>query len=116
MKWLQDNPVREVDCKAFLFAEVKKLRDILLRLQEQATESAPTRTSKWQGTVPYLRITTCLTKDHVKHLFLNRANARTPKEIDGRNSESRYVSWLAAFCATPNDHVTNLLISSSTGL
>jgi hypothetical protein len=50
MKWLQDNPVCEVDSKAFLFAEVKKLRDILLRLQEQATESAPTRTSKWRGT------------------------------------------------------------------
>lgn len=28
MKWLQDNPVRDVDCKAFLFAEVKKLRNI----------------------------------------------------------------------------------------
>ena len=89
MKWLEDNPVREDECKVFLFAEVKKLRNILLRLQEQATESQATGTSKWRGTVPYLRVIMCLTDDHVKHLFLNRANARTRQEVDGRNSESR---------------------------
>jgi hypothetical protein len=89
VEWLHENPVRESDCnKAFLFAEVEKLRNILLRLQVQATESAPS-TSKWRGNVPYLRVIMCLTDDHVKHLFLNRANARTRQELDGRNSENR---------------------------
>ena len=89
VQWLHENPVRESDCKSFLFAEVEKLRNILLRLQVQATESAPTGTSKWRGNVPYLRVIMCLTDDHVKHLFLNRANARTRQELDGRNSENR---------------------------
>ena len=88
MTWLHDNPVREGDCQAFLSAEVEKLRNILHRLQEQAAESAPT-TSKWRGNVPYLRIIMCLTDDHVKHLFINRANVRTRQEVDGRNSENR---------------------------
>jgi hypothetical protein len=88
MTWLHDNPVREGDCQAFLSAEVEKLRNILHRLQEQAAESAPT-TSKWRGNVPYLRVIMCLTDDHVKHLFINRANVRTRQEVDGRNSENR---------------------------
>lgn len=49
VQWLHENPVRESDCKSFLFAEVEKLRNILLRLQVQATESAPTGTSKWRS-------------------------------------------------------------------
>jgi hypothetical protein len=88
IKWLQDNPVREGDCKAF-FSEIEKLRNILLQLQEQATELALAVTSKWQGTVPYLRVIMCLTDDHVKHLFANRANTRTRQELDGRNGKNR---------------------------
>jgi hypothetical protein len=52
------------------FAEVEKLCNILVRLQEQATESAPTGTSKWRGNITYLCVIMCLTDDHVKHLFL----------------------------------------------
>ncbi len=89
LKWLQDNPVCKGNCKAFLFAEVKKLQNILLRLQEQATELTPTGASKWQRTVPYLCVIMCLTDYHVKHLFVKRASARTCQEVDGRNSENR---------------------------
>jgi hypothetical protein len=87
MMWLQDNPVCEGNCKALLFAKDKKLQNILLRLQEQATESAPIGASKWQCPILYLRVITCLTDDRVKHLFVNRANTRTWQETDGRISE-----------------------------
>ena len=89
IEWLHNNPVREGSCKAFLFAEIEKLRNILQRLQEQAVESAPTGSSKWRGSIPYLRIIMCLTDDQVKHLFINRANTRTRQEVDERNNENR---------------------------
>lgn len=91
MEWLQAHPVCEVQCIAFLVAEVKKLRDVLNRMNEQALESMPTGMGKWRGSIPYLRVIMCLTDDNVKNLYLNRANVRTRQEIDGRNSENRYV-------------------------
>ncbi len=55
--------------------------------------------TKWQGTVLYLCIIVCLTDDHVKHRFLNRANVRKRHKFDGRNSDNRWVSY----CVTAVD-------------
>jgi hypothetical protein len=89
--WLEQNPVHEKSCIEFLVSEVAKLKDILVRLQQQETDLSTTGGggAKWRGTVPYLRVIMCLTDDQVKRLFLNRANVRTRYELDGRNSENR---------------------------
>ena len=89
MEWLESNPVREDDCKAFIAAEVGRLRVTLERLQQQACESAPAGAGKWQGNVPYLRVILCLTDDDVKQLFLRRADAMSRQELDARNSNNR---------------------------
>jgi hypothetical protein len=91
IEWLEQNPVRENDCIEFLISEVTKRCDILVRLHQQETDlsTGGGGGTKWRGTVPYLRVIMCLTDDNVKHLFLNRANARTRLELDGRNSENR---------------------------
>jgi hypothetical protein len=88
MQWLYDNPVRESDCKAFLVAEVTKLRDTLDRMNKQAAESAEIGTANWRRSIPHLHVSMCLTDDNVKRLYINRANAKTRQEVDGRNSEN----------------------------
>jgi hypothetical protein len=88
-EWLEQNPVREGNCIEFLTDEVAKLRDILVRAQQQENELTSPGGRKWRGTVPFLRVIMCLTDDHVKYLFLNRANVRTRHELDARNSEDR---------------------------
>ena len=91
IEWLERYPIRESTCIAFLNGEVEKLRGILIRAQQQEADlsSASRVRTNWRGTVPYLRVILCLTDDNVKRLFLNRANARTRYELDGRNSENR---------------------------
>jgi hypothetical protein len=91
IEWLEQNPIREYNCIQFLRCEVAKLRDILARVQQQEADlsSASRVRTNWRGTVPYLCVILCLTDDNVKRLFLNRANARTRQELDGRNSEHR---------------------------
>jgi hypothetical protein len=100
--WLERNPIHDVADIAFLTKEVRRVQDVLTRAQlAQApegnnrgfSESATTVMSRrnWRGSIPYLRIIMCLTHDHVKSLFLDRANARSRQEIDGRNCENRYV-------------------------
>ena len=91
MEWLESNPVREDDCKAFIAAEVGRLRVTLEQLQQQACESAPAGGGKWRGNVPYLCVILCLTDDDVKQLYLRRADAMTRQELDTRNSNFRYV-------------------------
>jgi hypothetical protein len=78
--WLEQNPVREKSCTEFLVSEVAKLKDILVRFQQQETDLSTAGGgggAKWRGTVPYLCVKMCLTDDQVKRLFLNRANVRT---------------------------------------
>jgi hypothetical protein len=38
----------------------------------------------------------CLTDDQVQRLYLNWANVRTRYELDGRNSENRWVLLLVS--------------------
>ena len=78
--WLHDNPVRESDCKAFLVAEVTKLRDTLDRMNKQAAESAELGTANWRGSIPYLRVIMSLTDDNVKRLYINRAMQRLDRK------------------------------------
>jgi hypothetical protein len=102
--WLERNPIREAADIAFLTKEVRRVQDVLTRAQSApAPPEAPTVATNgsgrnWRGSIPYLRIIMCLTRDHVKSLFLDRANTRSRHEIDARNSENRYVErgllWL----------------------
>jgi hypothetical protein len=97
MEWLQANTVRDPCDIAFLATEVMRLRDVLERalLMQQANVELSTPGGagggrNWRGAVPYLRVIMCLTQDHVKCLFLTRANTRTRQEIDEQNSETRW--------------------------
>lgn len=94
--WLQQNPVRNEADIEFLTKEVARVRDILVRAQQQEQEGEllPSTVStgggrSWRGVVPYLRVIMCLTQDHVKSLFLTRANVLTRQELDGRRNENR---------------------------
>ncbi len=96
MEWLQVNPIRDPHDVEFLTNKVLRLRNVLERAQltQQQGTSAESNSGSvsgrsWRGPVPYLRVIMCLTQDNVKCLFLTRANIRTRREIDGRNSNSR---------------------------
>jgi hypothetical protein len=97
LEWLQQNPVRELADIDFLTNEVTRVQEVLRRAAQQQVpqqgESSTTTTSgggrNWRGSVPYLRLIMCLTQDHVKCLFLARADTRSRHELDARNSESR---------------------------
>ena len=98
LEWLERNPVCEVADVSFLKNEVRRVQDVLVRAQRlqqenhhfQGATSDSGGRRNWRGPIPYLRIIMCLTQDHVKSLFLNRANTRTRQELDARNSETRY--------------------------
>jgi hypothetical protein len=98
--WLEENPMREKSCIEFLVSEVAKLKDILVKLQQQETDlsKAGGGGAKWQGTVLYLGVIMCLIDDQIKRLFLNRANGRTRHELDGCNSENRLLLLLVSGC------------------
>jgi hypothetical protein len=96
MEWLEQNTIREEKDIEFLTNEVSRLCVVLERAQQQTrttTELVSTNAGgsgrNWRGAVPYLRIIMSLTQDHVKRLFLTRANVRTRQELDARNSETR---------------------------
>jgi hypothetical protein len=96
MEWLQQNPVRNEADIEFLTKEVARVHDILVRAQQQQQDSEllPSTVStgggrNWRGVVPYLRVIMCLTQDHVKSLFLTRADVLTRQQLDARNNESR---------------------------
>ena len=81
--------MREKSCIEFLVCKVAKLKDILVRLQQQDTDlfTAGGGGVKWQGTVPHLCVIMCHTDDQVKRLISNRENVRTRHELDGKNSK-----------------------------
>ena len=92
MEWLEQNTMREEKDIEFLTVEVSRLCDVLERAQQHTVESSVSASSggrNWRGMIPYLRIIMCLTQDSVKSLFLIRANARTRRELDARNSKTR---------------------------
>ena len=107
IEWLERYPITCIDDIRFLTGEVLRVRDTLLRKQQEELQereqhlslgggnSATTRGGHWRGFIPYLRIILCLTQDAVKRLFLTRADARSRAELDARNSDSRYVSLLS---------------------
>jgi hypothetical protein len=101
IEWLQQNPVRDNVDIDFLTKEVARVRNVLVRAQQQQETNelsvAITRTippsniggQSLRGNVPYLRVIMCLTQDRVKSLFLTRANIPTRQELDARRNESR---------------------------
>jgi len=100
IEWLQQNPVRENADIDFLTKEVARVRDVLVRAQQQqetsdllaaCSSNLPSNIGgrSWRGNVPYLRVIMCLTQDRVKSLFLTRANIPTRQELDARRNESR---------------------------
>ena len=104
-EWLEHNPVRDQQDIEFLRTEVSRLCGICERAAQQSRSSSgilmlsggsAAGGRNWRGPVPYLRVIMALTQDNVKSLFLTRANVRTRQELDGRNSENRYVRTRAS--------------------
>ncbi|KAI2510573.1 hypothetical protein MHU86_3841 [Fragilaria crotonensis] len=96
IEWLERNPIHNVADIEFLTNEVFRLRDLLIRAQQQQGSNSITGSTaggggggNWRGSVPYLRVIMCLTQDDVKRLFLARANTRSRQELDARNSQIR---------------------------
>ena len=102
VEWLERNPICEPADIAFLTKEVRRVQDVLIRAQLASAHEGNNRipgtgvatngsgsTRNWRGPIPYLRVIMCLTFDHVKSLFLDRANAQTRHKIDARNSNNR---------------------------
>jgi hypothetical protein len=94
LEWLEHNPIRNVADVEFLTNEVLRLRDLLVRAQQQLGHESGTAGSdgqrggrNWQGIVPYLCIIMCFTQDDVKSPFLARANTRSRQELDARDSD-----------------------------
>jgi hypothetical protein len=100
IEWLLQNPVRNNRDIDFLTNEVARVRDVLVRAQQQRETSReleeisgvpPSNIGgrSWRGNIPNLRVIMRLTQDRVKSLFLTRADILTQKELDARHNESR---------------------------
>ncbi len=99
LDWLNHNPIQDVVDIEFLTNEVLRLRDFLIRAQQQHGIGSGTRDyySKWrtrrmkemERTVPYLCVIMSLTQDDDKCLFLARAKTRSRQELDAHNSAIR---------------------------
>ena len=87
IEWPERNPIHNVADIEFLTNEVFRLRDLLIRAQQQQGSYSITGSTaggggggNWRGSVPYLRVIMCLTQDDAKRLFLARANTRSRQE------------------------------------
>jgi hypothetical protein len=94
LEWLERNPIHDVADIAFLTNDVFRLRDLLIRAQQQQGVANSTTGSggggNWRRSIlPYLCVIMCLTQDDVKSLFLARANTRLLQELDAHNSQVR---------------------------
>ena len=101
LQWLlQAYPIQHATDILFLRREVLRLTEVLERTaaEQQQQEQQEllglgslgvSRGGQWRGSVPFLRLTLCLTQDDIKHAFLTRARARSRQELDARNLENR---------------------------
>jgi hypothetical protein len=92
MEWLDAHPVSGTADVAFLRREVSRVTDLWHANVAEEGKQADEVTlfnKTWRGAVPYLRLIMCLIQDDVKALYLARADRRSRRQLDGRNSEQR---------------------------
>eukprot|EP00977_Amphora_coffeiformis_P003886 scaffold770_cov76-Amphora_coffeaeformis.AAC.1 len=90
LDWLKAHPLNEEDDLSFLDKERTRLERVLQAAAQEADVSANlTRAGQWRGPVPALRLAHCLIEDDIKTVFLRRNDARTRRDLDDRNSETR---------------------------
>eukprot|EP00977_Amphora_coffeiformis_P017828 scaffold5960_cov141-Amphora_coffeaeformis.AAC.1 len=90
MDWLKSNPITAENDLLFIKNEASRIRTMVEDANhESALNDALTQAGQWQGPVPVLRLAHCLNEDDIKPAYLRRNDARTRRELDGRNSADR---------------------------
>lgn len=90
IEWLEAHPPQDEQDILFLKNEVERVKAIILNAQRERQEAeARLAGQAWRGPIPYMRLIMCLTEDDIKSSFLRRADSRTRRELDARNSEVR---------------------------
>ncbi len=73
-------------------------------LQNAAQEKRKEGNSpSWIGNVPYLRLYHCLIDDNIREAYVNRDNVMSRLELDGRNSDSRLLTFYEKVSIKYND-------------
>jgi hypothetical protein len=89
VQWLQNHPVCEQEEVSYLLIEEKKLHDMLVEANREATEVSANMSSAHQGmiwnNVADMRLIHCLIVDSVKECYLQRNEVLNRRQLDARN-------------------------------
>lgn len=108
MEWLKLHPVTANADLSFIKEESSRIQKILDEAnREAAMNESLTRVGQWRGPVPILRLAHCLIEDDIKTSFLRRNDARSRRELDGRNSADRPLNAYELIAAKWNDPTFN---------
>ena len=90
IEWLQENPASDQEDIRFLKCEVQRVKEIIINAQQERQDNEARQTGgQWRGHIPYMCLIMCLTDDDSKTVYLRRADARTRRKLDARNSDVR---------------------------
>ena len=108
LEWLKNNPITDENDLLFIKNESARIRVLVEKANQEAVlNETLTRAGQWRGPAPVLRIAHCLIEDDIKGAFLRRNNARTRRELDGRNSADRPLTVYEMIANKWNDSTFN---------
>ena len=89
--WLNQWPIRDADCRRFLFAEAQRVEELLQASIAEGRENAiAMQHGAWTGPLPYLRmIHAIIDCNEIRLAFLKRSDAKTREELDSLTSPTR---------------------------
>ena len=90
IEWLQENPASDQEDIRFQKYEVQRVKEIILNAQQERQHNEARQTGgQRRGHIPYMRLIMCLTDDDIKAVYPRRADCRTCRKLDARNSNGR---------------------------
>lgn len=105
LEWLNTWPICDANCVSFLFAEAKRVENLLQAAINEGRENAlAMQHGAWTGAVPYLRLIHAITDNNdTRMAYLKRNDPKTREELDAANSPNRPKTAYEIIAAKWND-------------
>ena len=104
IEWLQEDLASDQEDIRFLKCQVQRVKEIILNAQrERQDNEARQAGGQWRGHIPYMRLIMCHTNDDMKAVYVRRADARTCRKLDARNSNVRSPTAIELLAEKWND-------------
>ena len=91
LEWLNKWPIRDEDCRKFLFSEAQRIERLLQAALDEGRENAlAMQHGAWTGPLPYLRLIHAITDcNETRMAYLRRHESFDREELDAHNSPIR---------------------------